>query len=393
MSSATFVRAGQMSVLIKNEQGWLVSHQVFVDKLYGKCFENDILINLKFRSEFFQINTPLLMNSAALKRSQDCLTVERKKKAKKKKEDSGFHHLQAKSLIECVTDLLCNEGRNKRYLQNSEVLPTEWFENNSSARLAAKELNCKCYTCDECLRFTKSFTNQYEHFGNDKEYPIIKTIGKNKYVLPPYSSCYVGDVRNILSVTGTRYDVVLLDPPWKNKSVKRKKGYMTLTNDDLLCIPVHQLTKPGSIVIVWATNNENQISFVREKLFEAWNVKYCVTWYWAKITQKGILVHPIDSHQKKPYENIIFGRVHCDEISRESGFHVLEPDKVIVSVPSSIHSHKPPLSEILKSYVPEDAKCLELFARSLLPGWTSYGNEVLKLQNLQLFENVECSVN
>lgn len=271
--------------------------------------------------------------------------------------------------------------------------PSEWFENNSTARSAAKELNCKCYTCDECLKFTKSFTKEYDHFRNENEYSIVKTIGKNKYVMPPHSSCYVADVRNILSITETRYDVVLLDPPWKNKSVKRKKGYMTLTNDDLLCIPVPQLTKPGSLVIVWATNNENQISFVREKLFEAWNVKYCVTWYWAKITQKGTLIHPIDSHQKKPYENIVFGRVHYDENLFEGDFDVLEPNKVIVSVPSSIHSHKPPLSEILKPYIPEDAKCLELFARYLLPGWTSCGNEVLKLQNLQLFEKLECVLN
>jgi N6-adenosine-specific RNA methylase IME4 len=32
--------------------------------------------------------------------------------------------------------------------------------------------------------------------------------------------------------------------------------------------------------------------------------------------------------------------------------------------------------EIFREYLPEDAACIELFARNLLPNWTSWGNEV-----------------
>lgn len=41
--------------------------------------------------------------------------------------------------------------------------------------------------------------------------------------------------------------------------------------------------------------------------------------------------------------------------------------------------------EVLKPYIPADGKCLELFARSLQPGWTSWGNEVLKFQHTSYF--------
>lgn len=41
--------------------------------------------------------------------------------------------------------------------------------------------------------------------------------------------------------------------------------------------------------------------------------------------------------------------------------------------------------EVLKPYLGAEAKCLELFARSLLPGWTSWGNEVLKFQHTSYF--------
>jgi len=36
--------------------------------------------------------------------------------------------------------------------------------------------------------------------------------------------------------------------------------------------------------------------------------------------------------------------------------------------------------DILASYLPENPQCLELFARNLLPGWTSWGNEVFICQ-------------
>lgn len=38
-------------------------------------------------------------------------------------------------------------------------------------------------------------------------------------------------------------------------------------------------------------------------------------------------------------------------------------------------------------YLPSTPKCLELFARYLLPNWTSYGLEALKFQHQFLFEN------
>lgn len=43
--------------------------------------------------------------------------------------------------------------------------------------------------------------------------------------------------------------------------------------------------------------------------------------------------------------------------------------------------------ELLIPYLPSTPKCLELFARYLLPNWTSYGLETLKFQHQFLYEN------
>ena len=38
------------------------------------------------------------------------------------------------------------------------------------------------------------------------------------------------------------------------------------------------------------------------------------------------------------------------------------------------------ITVLISAYIPHGANCLELFARNLQPGWTSWGNEVLKFQ-------------
>ena len=42
-------------------------------------------------------------------------------------------------------------------------------------------------------------------------------------------------------------------------------------------------------------------------------------------------------------------------------------------------------TEVLKDYIKPEGECLELFARNLQPGWTSWGNEVLKFQHMDYF--------
>lgn len=48
-------------------------------------------------------------------------------------------------------------------------------------------------------------------------------------------------------------------------------------------------------------------------------------------------------------------------------------------------------TEVLRPYIGADAKCLELFARNLQPGWTSWGNEVLKFQHTAYFTLTQMS--
>lgn len=44
---------------------------------------------------------------------------------------------------------------------------------------------------------------------------------------------------------------------------------------------------------------------------------------------------------------------------------------------------------VLAEFIKPDVECLELFARNLQPGWTSWGNEVLKFQHIDYFTLVQ----
>ena len=65
---------------------------------------------------------------------------------------------------------------------------------------------------------------------------------------------------------------------------------------------------------------------------------------------------------------------------------------MLCSVPSAVQSHKPPLVEVIEDAFgiglkATDSRCLEVFGRYLLPGWTTVGNQCLMLQGEHYFED------
>jgi N6-adenosine-specific RNA methylase IME4 len=181
------------------------------------------------------------------------------------------------------------------------------------------------------------------------------------------------------------FDVVLLDPPWPNRSAKRKGVYeqvggMPYLKRMLLKMDLDSYMEHNALVGVWITNKEALREHVLGSggLFETWNVGLIEEWIWIKTTTKGEPMFDIDMMLRKPYEILLLGRaapnswttmMHAPTIKR----------RVIAAVPD-IHSRKPCLKELLESYTPDpmDYSALEVFSRYLVSGWTSWGNEVLK---------------
>ncbi|KFQ46767.1 Methyltransferase-like 4, partial [Nestor notabilis] len=218
---------------------------------------------------------------------------------------------------------------------------------------------------------------------------IVVLMGQ-KYLVPPKSSFLLSDISCLQPLLNykKKYDVIVIDPPWENKSVKRSSRYSYLSSWQIKQIPVPALAAPNCLVVTWVTNRQKHLHFVKDELYPHWSVKTLAEWHWVKITGAGEFVFPLDSLHKKPYEVLVLGRVQGDvkETLRKSEDVLPIPEhKLIVSIPCSLHSHKPPLTAVLAEFLKPDVECLELFARNLQPGWTSWGNEVLKFQHIDYF--------
>lgn len=95
--------------------------------------------------------------------------------------------------------------------------------------------------------------------------------------------------RNFITAVGCStgsYDFILVDPPWENKSAKRKRSYATLSRDELLlALPLSRLACPeGCLVAVWCTFNAAHLDFVVRRLLPSWGLPYLTTWYWVKVS-------------------------------------------------------------------------------------------------------------
>nr|KAF6471814.1 methyltransferase like 4 [Molossus molossus] len=226
---------------------------------------------------------------------------------------------------------------------------------------------------------------------NNSNFTKMITLMGQKYLVPPKSSFLLSDISCMHPLLNCKktYDVIVMDPPWQNKSVKRSNRYSYLSPLQIKQIPVPKLAAPNCLVIIWVTNRQKHLRFVKEELYPLWSVEIVAEWHWLKITNSGEFVFPLDSPHKKPYEGLILGRFQGKTALPLRNMLPIPDHKLIVSVPCTLHSHKPPLAEVLKDYIKPDGECLELFARNLQPGWTSWGNEVLKFQHVDYFIALE----
>ena len=181
------------------------------------------------------------------------------------------------------------------------------------------------------------------------------------------------------------FDLVLLDPPWPNRSAKRKGAYeqvggMPYLKKMLLNMDIDSYLEHNALVGVWITNKQSLRQHVLGPggLFETWNVGLIEEWIWIKTTTKGEPMFDIDSTMRKPYEILLLGRAAPNSWTTMAHAPTVKR-RVIAAVPD-IHSRKPCLKTLLEPYLVDsnDYSALEVFSRYLVSKWMSWGNEVLK---------------
>ncbi|KAK3117009.1 hypothetical protein LTR53_002030 [Teratosphaeriaceae sp. CCFEE 6253] len=192
-----------------------------------------------------------------------------------------------------------------------------------------------------------------------------------------------------------KFDFILLDPPWPNRSVRRthKTGHaistynimsnLRETEDMLLGMDLDMLMADDCLVGVWITNKAAIRDFVLAEngLFDLWGVQLVEEWVWLKTTATGEPVSALESVWRKPYEVLLLGRrQRVGTGARRVDGEVKR--RVLVGVPDLL-SRKPCLRKLIEPLMPRggEYRALEVFARYLVAGWWSWGDECIKFNS------------
>ncbi|XP_043099058.1 N(6)-adenine-specific methyltransferase METTL4 [Puntigrus tetrazona] len=405
-----------MSVVCADPCGWLLDPCSLTDEGLRRCVSLDEgpdaprVFRCRFRREYFNTSRPHLHQSTAdltsaakhsdARREEIDLQTRKKRKRKQRdlntgEADARVYHGKIRSAVLEGSRALLEAGRRCGHLTGARVEPPPRSEAWDECRLAALcDVAKRLPLADESVEAPVNTLSRdaldpaADLFSRLTENPsdcaCEVTLMKEKYLLPPRSRFLLSDITRMhpLLNCGDRFDLIVLDPPWENKSVKRSSRYSSLPSSQIKRLPVPALAAPGCLVVTWVTNRAKHLRFVREELYPFWEVDVLAEWLWVKVTRAGEFVFPLDSPHKKPYEVLVLGRrrpVRSSEAER------LPEQRLVISVPSVLHSHKPSLSAVLKPYVSPEPKCLELFARSLQSDWTSWGNQAIKFQHSSYF--------
>ena len=172
-----------------------------------------------------------------------------------------------------------------------------------------------------------------------------------------------------------QFDLILLDPPWRNRSAKRSAKYDTMGDTGpvaLLQSLLGQHIAQGGLIACWITNNP-RVRAAALEAFAAWEVELIEEWAWLKTTLFGVPVTHVEGVWRQPYEILLLGK-RVNKV----GVHPQNPKRrVIVAVPD-YHSRKPNLKELIEPMLPARYRALEIFGRYVSAGWWVWGDEVLK---------------
>lgn len=194
----------------------------------------------------------------------------------------------------------------------------------------------------------------------------------------------IQDLCGAFDASAPEFHLVVLDPPWPNRSARRKTDkYSTVSSlvdmrRLLLQIPLPSHLATDGLVAAWITNKHSIRDFVTSPtgLFAAWGLEVAAEWTWLKVATSGEPLYDVESTWRKPWEKLI--------IAKRIGSK--KPDalknKVIVAVPD-VHSRKPNLRPLFQDVFGEGFVGLEVFARNLTAGWWSWGDQALHFQQAQ----------
>ena len=170
-----------------------------------------------------------------------------------------------------------------------------------------------------------------------------------------------------------KYDLIVIDPAWNVKKLKRKvrpnqleMDYKTMSLDDIKSMDIKSLAEDKCWIFLWTTQ---KFLFESKNVLEGWGFKHLTTGVWEK-------TYGVSNGMP------LFGfRWNCEFIL--IGYNKVKPDLWIKGKPliplcfqaeNIKHSKKPDkFYEMIQSL---GKKRIDIFARNTRDGWDVWGDEV-----------------
>lgn len=225
-----------MSVTSKiGSLGWVVSHAHLLDSVYSEA-------GLGSKS-FFEVDTPFRMDLEAEKvaRSREQQQPDQVRKPPKKKRKTAEHADGFAKEREAIKSFLISA----RPSFDAVAPPTAQVirDNNRKVRDLVKQV-AAVLDQDDC------HDDEMKAGSNDSDRVNLS----GSVVLPPRCRYFRGDVFEAAGeIEDERFDVIVIDPPWENKHVRRTKAYGVLSDDDVGRLPVGKLLSPKGNILRLST--------------------------------------------------------------------------------------------------------------------------------------------
>jgi N6-adenosine-specific RNA methylase IME4 len=166
-----------------------------------------------------------------------------------------------------------------------------------------------------------------------------------------------------------KFAIAYADPAWLYEDLSRtnsraiERHYPTMSTDDICALPVGDIAHDDAMLFLWVTNALLPHGM---KVVEAWGFEYCANMMWVKESiGNGYYV-------RNQHEILLIAK----RGNMPAPAPANRPPSVIHATRPGRHSEKPVVFYEIIERMYSDLPRIELFARAVRPGWSSWGNEV-----------------
>ena len=174
------------------------------------------------------------------------------------------------------------------------------------------------------------------------------------------------------------FDLIMADPPWsyemhseKGHSKSPHAHYGCMSIDDICSLPVSALAAPNCLLWLWGLNTMLPQAL---RVISEWGFEYKTAGHWVKMTKKGKLGFGTGYLLRGAGEPFLIATRGAPKTTKSV--------RSVIMGQIREHSRKPEEAFVEAEKLMPAAKRIEVFSRQKRAGWSNWGNEAQKFEEV-----------